>query len=168
MTLRRWPSMPFAEDEVGAVVHGPVVIGRSPNAVVAIRYVSALREGLYLAVAARAHVDNRQPASTYEATLAALEQADDLGMGPDYVGDLRLLITVDDITGPATPPRAESSTTGPEIMIEASYWIDRLPTNQQLTLDASWPMMGVAENHSTLTLDKLDDLDARVLSLKVQ
>ena len=168
MTLRRWPSMPFAEDEIGPTIHGPAVIARNTHAVAAIRYVNAHRQGLHLVIAARAQLDSRQPASTYEATLAALEQTDDWEPPPDYIGDLRLLITVDDVTGPATSARAESSMNGPYVMIEASYWIDRLPSDQHLILDTSWPMMGIAETHTTLTLDTLDDLDARVLSLRVK
>ena len=167
MTLRRWPSMPFAEDEIGPTVHGPVVIARNAHAVAAIRYVNAHRQGLDLVIAARAQLDSRQPASAYEAALAALEHTDGLEPPPDYIGDLRVLVTVDDVTGPATSARADSSMNGPYVMMEASYWIDRLPTGRQLTLDTSWPMMGITETHTTLTLDTLEDLDTRVLSLKV-
>lgn len=48
MTTHRWPAQVLPVDRLGAVVHGPLVLGRSAGVVAALRCVFAFEAGLHL------------------------------------------------------------------------------------------------------------------------
>lgn len=54
MTRLRWPAQLPPDDELGAVVHGPVVLARSPGIAAGLRCVFAHPTGLHLPLVLRA------------------------------------------------------------------------------------------------------------------
>lgn len=150
------------------VVHGPAILARGVDAVVGLRHVVAHADGLQLSLAGtvRTTLTVQERRSAFEAAMAALQEEGD----EEYVDplrDLRLLVTVDDVSGPAGSWLSETSSQGDTLTMGASFWIDRLPEDRRLILHVSWPSVRLDEVETTLTLDSLDDLTSRVLSLRL-
>ena len=165
MDFREWPSTPPPTDELGVVVHGPVVVAATPTTVVGLRCVFAHPGGLLISLVGRVDTTKAptRPLSRYETAVKALGDGD----GPDMEGlaEPRLLVTMDDVSGPARPGGLELSTYETSIRMAAEYWIDHLPTDRRVTLLFSWPQADVEEVESVLTLASLDDLAHRTVSL---
>ena len=164
MSMLRWfQSAP--EEQLGVPVHGPVVLARSPEVVVALESVVAFPEALRLRVVIRAAGasakaavssrgwNHREAAPIDEASTAPLSAP-------------RILVTVDGITGVAESSRGEASAGADIFDYRHDHWVGHLPSDGRLVVTVSWPKIGLAEATTELTLDSLDQLSERVVTIR--
>lgn len=148
----RWsPGLP--PDDLGAVVHGPAIISRSPGIVAGVRCVFAHATGLSLRVVVRAE--------GVQAEAAARRMHDHGRYDEGFVVTAR----VDDQSGPVLSGGGESSGGDDTFAADQGFWIEALPADGRLTLGIAWPEAGLAAGEVTLTLTGLDRLDSSVLPL---
>ena len=158
MTRLRW-SAQVPPEELGVVVHGPVVLARSPGIVAGLRCVFAHPGGLHLLVVLRAEGVQAEAAGR-----RTFPRPDDAGhdpcTGPALVAD------VDGDSRPADPIGQESSGSADHFSQRVAYWIGALPRDGRLQLTFGWPQAGLAETRTVLQLADLDGLEERVLPLR--
>jgi len=165
MSRLRWPPVPTPQDELGVVVHGPVVLARSPGIAAALRFVLAHPGGLHLPLVLRAEGVQAEAAGRDLHRRRSTEPADGPAVASDPWTGLLLTVGTDGEERTADPGRSQSSA-GPDTFdAETSYWIGRLPADGRLQLTVSWPQAGLAEATTVLQLDDLHDLAARVVRL---
>jgi len=161
MARLRWPA-DLPPDELGAVVHGPVLLGRSPGIAVGLRCVFAHPTVLHLPLVLRAEGVQAEAALRQSGHRRGIEE-----MPPhDPWSGLLLSVEVDGETRRADPAAATSSGSDDRFDLEATYWIGGLPRDRRLGLTVGWPQAGLAEHTTVLELPGLDDLAGRVLSLR--
>ncbi|GAB4079428.1 hypothetical protein GCU67_03425 [Modestobacter muralis] len=164
MPRLRWPSAPTPRDELGVVVHGPVVLARSPGITAALRHVLAHPDGLHLPLVVRADGVQAEAAGReldrHRVTAPARG-----AVGTDPWTGLLLTVGADGEERTADPGRSHSSARPDSFESETSYWIGRLPADGRLRLTVSWPQAGLAEATTVLQLDDLHELPARVVRL---
>jgi hypothetical protein len=160
MTRLRWPAE-LLPDELGAVVHGPVVLARSPGIAVGLRCVFAHPRGLHLPLVLRAQGVQAEAAGRRTGHRAEWESP-----GSDAWSGLLLTVEVDGEIRTADPAGQETSGSVDRFDLAGSYWVGRLPTDRRLGLTVGWPQAGLAEQRVVLELDDLDDFADRVLSLE--
>ncbi|MDQ1288598.1 MAG: hypothetical protein QG622_2164 [Actinomycetota bacterium] len=157
----RWPPA-LPPEALGAVVHGPVIIARSPGVVVGLRCVFAYPEGLRLpvvVVATGVHAEAAQRQRGYWGSPDG-----DLGEPP---GSSWLLLDVQ-VNGKEgeVEPFAEADSTGEDRHVqESEYWIGELPDDGTLRLGAAWPQVGLAPSAVTLALPGLREAAATAIPL---
>ncbi|GAB3464046.1 hypothetical protein AB1207_12050 [Kineococcus endophyticus] len=144
----RWP--PAAEPEdLGAVVHGPVVLARAPGIVAALRCVFAHSEGLSLPFVLRAEGVQAEAASRQSQWGAVDED------GPQGWSEPVVVVRVGKHEGFADPAQARGSAGDDAYDLDANFWIDVLPdelSGNRLELTVSWPQAGLPETTTVLTL----------------
>ncbi|MEW1960117.1 hypothetical protein [Kineococcus sp. NPDC059986] len=149
LTPHRWPPAVEPED-LGAVVHGPVVLARAPGIVAALRCVFAHSDGLSLPFVLRAEGVQAE---------AALRQSQWGGVdedGPQGWSEPVLAVRVGDQEGFADPSQSTGSGGEDAYDLDANFWIDVLPDQSagdcRLELTVSWPQAGLPETTTVLTL----------------
>jgi hypothetical protein len=149
------------ETELGAVVHGPAVLARSPGIAAGLRCVFAHPTCLHLPL--------RLLAEGVQAE-AAVRRSEGGGRPTDEIPEatprssLQLTIEVDGESRTADPAGATWSGGSEHFSLEAGFWVGALPRDGRLTLTAGWPEAGLAPATTVLELD-LDDLAGRVRQL---
>jgi hypothetical protein len=159
VTRHRWPAA-LPPDELGAVVHGPVLLGRSPGIAAGLRCVFAHPGGLLLPFVLRASGVQAEAAGR-----RTFSRAGDERRAADPWSGVTLHVEVDGVAGSADPANQESSGSAESFTLESTYWIDRLPRDRRLRLTVAWPQAGLAESTTDLQLDDLGGLGDRVLPL---
>ncbi|MCZ2829052.1 hypothetical protein O2W14_09425 [Modestobacter sp. VKM Ac-2986] len=169
MPRLRWPSAPLPRDELGVVVHGPVVLARSPGITAALRYVLAHPDGLHLPVVLRAEGVQAEAAGRELHRHRVTAPAQGPAVAADPWTGLLVTVDADGEQRTADPGRSHSSARSDprsdSFESEAGYWIGRLPTDGRLRLTVSGPQAGLAEATTVLELDDLHDLADRVVRL---
>jgi hypothetical protein len=161
MTRLRWPAR-LPPDELGAVVHGPVVLARSRGITAGLRCVFAHPGGLHLLLVLRA-VDVQAEAAGRH---SGHHRGELVPPGPDPWSGMVLTVEMDGESRTADPAGQVSGSHTDRFDLEADYWIGRLPRDRRLQLTAAWPQAGLTASSTLLQLDDLDDLGGRVLSLR--
>ena len=157
MSRLRWPPHVLPE-ELGAVVHGPVVLARSPGIVAGLRCVFAHPSGLHLPVTVRA--EGVQAEAAGRRTFPRGE-----GTRPEPWSGLQLTVEADGESRTVDPAGQESSGSEDHFRAEVTYWVGTLPRDGRLRLTLGWPEAGLAEASTVLDLTGLDELATRVLPL---
>ena len=165
MPQLRWPPAMIPRDELGVVVHGPVVLARSPGITAALRYVLAHPSGLHLPVLVRAEGVQAEAAGRDPRRHRSTERTGGPAVGTDPWTGVLLSVVADGEERTADPGRSRSSAGPDSSDCETSYWIGRLPTDGRLRLTVAWPQAGLAEATTVLQLDDLRDLPDRVVRL---
>ena len=167
MPRLRWPPAPVLHHELGAVVHGPTVLARSPGITAALRHVIAHPGGLYLTLVVHARDVHAEAAardrSRHLRTPTDRSPREDPGSDP-WSGPL-VTVTVDGDERRADAGSGQSSSDADSHHSEAVHWIGRLPTDGRLRITVAWPQAGLAEATTELQLDDLRDLADRVVQL---
>ena len=160
--LHRWPPAQ-PPDELGAVVHGPVVLGRAPGIVAGLRCVFAHTGGLLLPFVLRATGVQAEAAArqTFGHLQGPVTDPGDTSPGSTPA----VFVEVGDRAGRADSSGGPSSGGEDGFEMEARYWIGEIPRDGRLRITVAWPQAGLPESRTVLTLDGLDDLSARVLPL---
>jgi hypothetical protein len=158
----RWPAG-VVPDELGVVVHGPVVLARSPGIAVGLRCVFAHPDGLHLPLVLRARDLQAEAASRW--SFPRGRRDDGPATGSEPWSGLRLGIELNGRAGSVDAGRTTSSGGADTFGSEASYWVGELPGDGRLRLTVGWPQAGLAEASTGLQLDGLQDLGDRVLPL---
>lgn len=164
MSQHRWPGQ-MLPDELGVVVHQPVVLARAPGVAVGLRCVFAHPGGLHLPLVL---VATGVPAGA-AARLSFPDQvrfASAEGGHHDPWSGLRVVAEVNGFSGPADPSEQQGSGGDGAFDLTAAYWIGDLPADRRLRLTVGWPEIGLPHAERTLVLDSLDNLPDRVLSLR--
>ena len=161
MPTARWPAE-LLPDELGAVVHGPVVLARSPGIAVGLRCVFAHPTGLHLPLVLLAEGVQAE-AATRRSGMG--RHSDEMPEHMPWSG-LSLTVEMDGEVRTADPTRRTSSGSDDHYALAADHWIGALPGDGRLTLTAGWPEAGLAEQRTVLTLEDLDHLADRVVSLR--
>ena len=187
MDALRWGVAPT--HELGAVVHGPVVLGRVGDqtavdgVAVGLRCVVAHPSGLRLTlvvVAGGVYGDAAwRQREGYGARLARLgdpapafggrsPDGDDLdGRAEDDAGWSELSLVAElDGRAVTVSSQGESSSAGPErYEQETVYWIEPLPASETIRLTVAWPKIGLAPAATTLHLPGLAAAAATTITL---
>jgi hypothetical protein len=158
VTSARWPSqvLPF---ELGAVVHGPVLLARSPGIAAGLRCVFAHPGGLHLPLVL--HAEGVQAEAAGRRTFPPPGGAS----GRDSWSGPVLTVELDGESRTADAGSQESSGGSDAFDMAAAYWIGRLPRNGVVTLTFAWPQAGLSGGTVTLQLGDLTDVAARVVPL---
>jgi hypothetical protein len=163
MPQLRWTAMWIPRDELGGVVHGPVVLARSPGITAALRHVIAHPSGLALTLVLRAEGVQAEAAGRHRRHRVRHFPMDDAGSDP-WSGPL-MTVTVDEEERRTDAGSGRSSSSADDYDSEAVHWIGRLPTDGRLRITIAWPQAGLAEATTDLQLDDLSDLADRVVRL---
>ena len=160
MTAHRWPAA-VPPDELGAVVHGPVLLARAPGIAAGLRCVFAHPGGLRLPFVLRASGVQAEAAGrrTFR------RPHEETGGGDPWSG-VTLHVEVDGVAGIADAANQESSGSADAFTLESTYWIDRLPRDGRLRLTVAWEQAGLAGTTTELRLDDLGNLGDRVVALQ--
>ncbi|HYN96357.1 MAG TPA: hypothetical protein VES42_21145 [Pilimelia sp.] len=150
-------------EALGAVVHGPVLLGRSPGVAVGLRCVFAHPGGLDLPlvlVAVNVHADAaRRQAGPRAAPMGTAAPTSEGWSG------LRVWAEAGDRTGEVLPYGGGESASDDRYTQEAGYWIDLLPADGTLRLVVSWPQVGLAEHSTLLRFPNLAEAALATISL---
>jgi hypothetical protein len=161
VNAHRWPGATIP-DELGVIVHGPVILARAAGIVAGLRCVFAHTGGLYLlftlhATGVQAEAANRQIFSRHAVALQEV--------GPGTSSLPLLHIDVDDQSGGADASQATTSGSDDAFNMNAGFWVDRIPTDGRLGITVVWPQAGLLETRTELMLEGLDDYGDRVRPL---
>lgn len=148
----RWPPAVEPED-LGAVVHGPVVLARAPGIVAALRCVFAHPTGLSLPFVLRAEGVQAEAAGRQSRWGGVDED------GPQGWSEPVLAVRVGGHEGFVDASQASGSGSDDAYDLDATYWVDVLPEDvagpsgdPRLELTVSWPQAGLPETTTVLTL----------------
>ena len=141
------------DDALGAVVHGPVVLGRAPGVAVGVRCVFAHPGGLHLPVllvarGVRGEAAQRQHGIPYEPR----------GYRPSASlrsSWLQVSARVNGATGSLQAVGEESSSGEDRYHQESQFWIGELPADGELHVTVAWPEIGLPESTTTLRFERL-------------
>ena len=148
MVVHRWPAL-LPPAELGVVVHGPAILGRSPGIVAGLRCVFAQPGGLLLPVVIRAA---GVQADAARRRIEPRSVRDESGSEP------RLWAEIDGKSGVADAHQASASASEDDYESSPWYWLGAVPLNRRLRLTVSWPEAGLRESSTDLTLTGLDRL----------
>ncbi len=147
MRAHRWPAAVEPED-LGAVVHGPVVLGRATGIVAGLRCVFAHRDGLSLPFVLRAEGVQAEAAARQSfSSHLPLDES-----GPGSWSEPVVAIGIGDHEGFADPSRSSGGGGEDSFALDASFWVDELPTDGKLTITVSWPQAGLPQTRTELAL----------------
>ena len=154
-------------DDLGAVVHGPVILARATGIVAGLRCVFGHSGGLLLPVVlhasgVQAEAAFRQTSSRRESMIQAGEP--DRGQAPSQSLP-QVHVGVNERLGVADPSRSTRSAGKDAFEMQANYWIGELPRDRQVRIGVAWPQAGLPQSQIVITLDDLEDLLGRVLPL---
>ena len=162
MTLHRWsPATP--PDELGAVVHGPVILARATGIVAGLRCVFAHTTGLLLPFVLRAEAVQAEAASRQ-----AFGHIHEPITDPDDTRSWSLPqvhVAVNDQAGFADSSGGPTSGGDDDFEMQARFWIDEIPRDGRLGITVAWPQAGLPQTRTVLHLEGLNDLHERVLPL---
>jgi hypothetical protein len=163
MTRHRWGAR-LPPDELRAVVHGPVVLSRSPGIAAGLRCVFAHPGGLQLPLVLRARGVQAEAAAR---SSSLHRHGDPLapGRAREPWSGLLLTVEVNGRSGIADPAHSTASGNDDAFDLEASYWIGELPEDGQVRIDAAWPQAGLGEHSTVLTLGDLSGVGGRTVVL---
>jgi hypothetical protein len=162
MKGHRWPLV-LPPDELGAVVHGPLVLGRSAGVVVGVRCVFAHPTGLHLPVvmiASGVYAEAAQRQSGQAHRPRGYEPSD-----PPGWSWLELWGEVNGEMGEMQPFSANSSSNQDRYVQESNYWVGELPDDDVLRLTVAWPRIGLGESVTVLRFDRLQQAAAGAIPL---
>jgi hypothetical protein len=162
VSAHRWNGAPPL-GELGAVVHGPFVLGRGTGVAVAARCVFAHPGGLHLPIvmiASGVHAEAAQRQSGHEHRLPGHEPSPSPGWS--Y---LELRAEVNGRAGELLAFAATSASGEDRYVQEGDYWIEELPADGTLRLTAAWPQVGLPPSATTLTLAGLPEAARQAISL---
>ncbi len=162
VTRERWLGTP-PEAELGAVVHGPLVLARTSGIAVGLRCVFAHPTGLHvpLVVLARAiHAEAAGRQTGHQPAPSGYRPSD-----PPGWSQLELVGQVNGRTGEMSPFSATRSSSLDRYTEQAEYWIGELPRDGVLRLTVAWPRLGLASATTTLRLDPPDRIAAGAVTL---
>jgi len=139
-----WSYDPLPED-LGAVVHGPVLLARVDGVAVGLRCVFAHPTGLHLPV-----------------VLLANGHGADLANRASFPGRVstptfRLLAEANGKRGRVDPWRQGSEGGDGRFEMRADYWVNELPDDRTLALTVAWPEIGLPQTSTTLLLGKMTE-----------
>jgi hypothetical protein len=170
MSAPRWPLERPPDDEMGVVVHGPVLLARSPGIAAGLRCVFAYPSGLQLPLALRAEGVQAEAANRGSYSPGLGERSGQPWRGEPWPGPA-LLAGTDGEQRRVVPGAATSGGgrmlggTDDGYRFDGFYWIGHLPTDSTLRLTIAWPEAGLAETTTVLKLANLDELTTRVVHL---
>jgi hypothetical protein len=158
VTSARWPA-PVLPFELGAVVHGPVLLARSPGIAAGLRCVFAHPTGLHLPLVL--HAEGVQAEAAGRRIFPAPGGTADPGPWSGPV----LTVEADGESRTADAGGQESSGSSDAFDLAANYWIGRLPRDGVLRLTFAWPEAGLSSGTAVLHLGDVADFGARVFPL---
>jgi hypothetical protein len=158
MTAAHRPAVPPPPDELGVVVHGPVLLARSPGIAAGLRCVFAHPTGLRLLLVLHAEGVQAEAASRRTEDLQPPEH--------DPWSGITVRAQLDGVEGPAHRAGGRSTGSADDFDLQADFWIGALPGDGRLGLTVGWPGAGLAEAGSVLELAGLGDLASRVVRLR--
>lgn len=143
-------------------MHGPVILARAVGIVAGLRCVFAHTGGLHLLFTLHATGVQAEAAShqSFSGHAVALQ-----GARPGTSSWPLLRIDVDDQSGGADASQAATSGGDDAFIMDASFWVDRIPTDSRLGITVAWPQAGLPETRTELTLEGLDDYSDRIRPL---
>ncbi|GAA0306761.1 hypothetical protein [Kineococcus aurantiacus] len=147
MRPHRWAAAAEPRD-LGAVVHGPVVLARATGVVAGLRCVFAHADGLSLPFVLRA--EGVQAEAAARQSFSGHVPLDEFG--PGTWSEPVVAIGVDGDEGLADPSQSSGSGGEDAFDLDATYWVDRLPTDGRLTVTVSWPQAGLPLTRTELEL----------------
>lgn len=156
MDRHRWTGR-VAPDSLGAIAHGPAILGRNGPVTAGLRCAYAYAEGIELQIVVAAtdvHAD--------AASLHTFPRPDAVGHEP-WSG-LQVTVELDGQVGGADAFKSESTGGGDRFTQESHYFLDPLPTDPLLLIAVAWPQIGLTEHRVELRLD-LHDIPGRIRSL---
>jgi hypothetical protein len=158
-----WATALPPDDELGAIAHGPVLLGRGGGVVAALRYVSAHPGGLELVIAVRA-VDVHADAARRQVGLEDLAR----GVPPHEARSSELSVTVRlGAREVDLDPHSSTSSAGPDqYRADLAYWIGELPVDDRLAVTTGWPQVGLPPATVELALPGLAALAATAVALR--
>ncbi|PRY12493.1 hypothetical protein [Kineococcus rhizosphaerae] len=147
MRAHRWAAAVEPTD-LGAVVHGPVVLARAPGIVAGLRCVFAHTDGLWLPFVLRA--EGVQAEAATRQSFSGHLPLDETG--PGTWSEPVVAIGVDGDEGFADASRSSGGGGEDSFDLDAGYWVDRVPSDGRLTVTVSWPQAGLPETRTDLVL----------------
>ena len=170
MTAPRWPLERPPDDELGVVVHGPVLLARSPGIAAGLRCVFAYPSGLQLPLVLRAEGVQAEAANRDRYAPGLGERSGRAWRGAPWAGPV--LVAGANGEERTVVPGASTSGggrmfggAGDSYRFDGLYWIRHLPTDNMLRLTVAWPEAGLAETTTVLDLVDVDDLTDRIVRL---
>lgn len=162
MIRHRWGALPPPED-LGAVVHGPVLLGRGERIAAGLRCVYAYPSGLNLPFVVRARGLGEEVVDRWA--------SEPLAQDPVFPADhepwsgIRFAVQVDDLTGPADPVGLAGQGGLEDFDAEGSLWVGTLPLDGRVRITVSWAEAGLPETSTELVLGDLSGLADRIVPL---
>lgn len=163
MTRHRWPAVPVPDD-LGVIVHGPVLLARAPGIAVGLRCVFAHPDGLHLPLVLHATGVHAEAAARQSFRRNSDPPADSRGAEGAWSG-MVVTAEVDGTSGVADPAGEGATGGGDAFRLRASYWVGALPVDHRLRLTVAWPQAGLPATSSELRLEPLENLAERVVRL---
>lgn len=165
MPLHRWPPGMPAE-ELGAIVHGPVILARATGIAAGLRCIFAHPGRLLLPLVVRANGVQAEAASRQSFRRGRhATAASGVGLSTSTGSDPQLHVSLNERSGFADVSQNERSGGDDGFDLEASYWIDEYPRDGRVHVVLAWPQAGLPETSTVLTLEGLDDAAQRILRL---
>lgn len=125
-----------------------MVLARSPGIVAGLRCVFAHTGGLSLPFVLRAEgVQGEAGGRQSHSHRLSLDE-----LGPGSFSEPRVVVQVGESEGLADASQASSSGGEDSYDLDATFWIDELPTDGGLVVTVSWPQAGLAESRTELQL----------------
>lgn len=162
MTRHRWGAVP-PPDDLGAVVHGPALLGRGERIAAGLRCVYAYPTGLSLPFVVRAR--------GLAADVVARWSSETLAEDPVFPADhepwsgVRFAVQVGDLTGPADPVGLRGQGGLEDFDADGLLWVGELPADGLVRITVSWAEAGLPVSTTDLRLGDLSDLPGRVVTL---
>ncbi|GIJ51947.1 hypothetical protein Val02_88330 [Virgisporangium aliadipatigenens] len=150
------------DDELGAVVHGPALLGRATGVAVGIRCVFGYPGGLAFTVvlcATGVHGEAAARQHGYHAPPGPVPL-------PPRLSELTIEAEVNGIPGPVGTGSGQSYWRDERFWSESHCFVDVLPTDGRLVLMARWVQVGLPRSRTELTLNGLDGLAGNVIALR--
>jgi hypothetical protein len=158
----RWLSAP-ADENLGAVVHGPLVLAAGIGVAVGLRCVFAHQTGLHLPLVVLATGVHAEAAGRQTG-----QPAGPRGHRPSEPPGWSHLQVWGELNGRVgeMEPFSSSCSSGLDRYTEqAEYWIGDLPRDGVLRLNVGWPHIGLDPATTTLQLDPPDQIAAGAITL---
>ena len=162
MKRERWIDAP-AEIDLGAVVHGPLVLAAGSGVAVGLRCVFAHQTGLHLplvVLATGVHAEAAGRQTGQPAAPPGYRPSD-----PPGWSHLQVSGEVNGRVGEMEPFSASRSSSLDRYTEQAEYWIGELPGDGVLRLTVGWPRIGLDPATTTLQLGPPDQIATGAITL---